>query len=112
MQEGTIALMQMAKTAAACAKYSEAGLFFISVVTDVTFGGVAASFASLGHIILAEPGALYGFTGARARAGIREELPEGFQTANFMLEHGMIDKIVHRHQMRQTLADLLDFYYG
>ncbi len=112
MQEGTIALMQMAKTATACAKYSKERLFFISVIADVTFGGVAASFASLGHIILAEPGALFGFTGSRARASIREELPEDFQTAEFMLAHGMIDNIVHRHQMRQTLADLLDFYHG
>ena len=112
MQEGTIALMQMAKTAAACARYSQAGLFFISVVANPTMGGVAASFASLGHVILAEPGALMGFAGNRARASIREQLPDDFQTAEFMLKHGLIDKIVHRHHMRQTLADLLDFYDG
>lgn len=109
MQEGTISLMQMAKTAAACARHHEAGLFYISVITHPTMGGAAASFASLGDVILAEPGAWIGFAGPRARASIGEKLPEGFQTAEFMLEHGMLDLIVHRRQMRKALIDLLDF---
>lgn len=109
MQEGTISLMQMAKTAAACAKYKEEGLFYISVLTDPTMGGTAASFASLGHIIIAEPRARIGFAGYRARASIQEELPENFQTAEFVLEHGMIDLIVQRKDLRFTLIDLLDF---
>lgn len=109
MQEGTISLMQMAKTAAACAKYKEAGLFYIAVLTDPTMGGTAASFASLGHIIIAEPGARIGFAGPRARASIKEKLPANFQTAEFLLEHGMIDFIVQRKDLRSTLIDLLDF---
>ena len=109
MQEGTLALMQMEKTAAACVRHSEAGLFHLSVVTDPTFGGTTASFASLGHVIFAEPGALVGFAGPRAVASIREKLPENFQRAEFLLEHGMIDQIVHRHDMRDLIVDLLDF---
>ena len=109
MQEGTLALMQMEKTAAACVRHSEAGLFHLSVVTDPTFGGTTASFASLGHVIFAEPGARVGFAGPRAVAGIREKLPENFQRAEFLLEHGMIDQIVHRHDMRDLIVDLLDF---
>ena len=109
MQEGTISLMQMAKTAAACANYKEEGLFYISVLTDPTMGGTAASFASLGHIIIAEPGARIGFAGPRARASIKEELPKNFQTAEFLLEHGMIDLVVQRKDLRSTLIDLLDF---
>ena len=85
MQEGTLALMQMEKTAAACVRHSEAGLFHLSVVTDPTFGGTTASFASLGHVIFAEPGARIGFAGPRAVASIREKLPENFQIAEFLL---------------------------
>ena len=85
MQEGTLALMQMEKTAAACVRHSEAGLFHLSVVTDPTFGGTTASFASLGHVIFAEPGARVGFAGPRAVASIREKLPENFQRAEFPL---------------------------
>ena len=109
MQEGTLALMQMEKTAAACVRHSEAGLFHLSIVTDPTFGGTTASFASLGHVILAEPRARVGFAGPRAVASIREKLPENFQKAEFLLEHGMIDQIVHRHEMRDLIVDLLDF---
>ena len=112
MYEGTIALMQMAKTAAACAKYKEEGLFYISVLTDPTMGGTAASFASLGHIIIAEPGARIGFAGYRARASIKEKLPENYQTAEFLLEHGTIDSIVQRKDLRSTLIDLLDFAFA
>jgi len=111
MQEGTIALMQMAKTSAACAKLSEAGLLYISVITHPTMGGTAASFASLGHIIMAEPGAMIGFAGPRSRASIREELPPNFQRSEFLLEHGMIDLIVHRREMKSVLTDLLKFFW-
>ncbi len=109
MQEGTLALMQMAKTAAACVKHSEAGLFFISVLTDPTFGGATASFSSLGHVIVAEPGARIGFAGPLAIASIREKLPDNFQTAEFLLEHGLLDRIVHRSEMRSLLIDLIEF---
>lgn len=109
MQEGTLALMQMAKTAAACVKHSDAGLFFISVLTDPTFGGATASFSSLGHVIVAEPGARIGFAGPLAIASIREKLPDNFQTAEFLLEHGLLDRIVHRSEMRSLLIDLLEF---
>ncbi|HHZ93746.1 TPA: acetyl-CoA carboxylase carboxyl transferase subunit beta [Candidatus Poribacteria bacterium] len=109
MQEGTLALMQMEKTAAACVRHAEAGLFHLSIVTDPTFGGTTASFASLGHVILAEPGARVGFAGPRAIASIREKLPDNFQKAEFLLEHGMIDQIIHRHEMRDFVVDLLDF---
>ena len=109
MQEGTLALMQMAKTAAACVKHSEAGLFFISVLTDPTFGGATASFSSLGHVIVAEPGARIGFAGPLAIASIREKLPDNFQTAEFLLEHGLLDRIVHRREMRSLLINLLEF---
>ena len=109
MQEGTLALMQMAKTAAACVRHSEAGLFFISVLTDPTFGGATASFSSLGHVIVAEPGARIGFAGPLAIASIREKLPDNFQTAEFLLEHGLLDRIVHRREMRSLLINLLEF---
>jgi acetyl-CoA carboxylase carboxyl transferase subunit beta len=111
MQEGTIALMQMAKTSATCAKLSKAGLLYISVITHPTMGGTAASFASLGHIIMAEPGAMIGFAGPRSRASIREELPPNFQRSEFLLEHGMLDLIVQRAQMKATLAELLRFFW-
>ena len=108
MQEGILSLMQMAKTSAALARFSEKGLLYISVLTDPTTGGVTASFASLGDIILAEPGALIGFAGPRViRQTIGQELPEGFQRAEFQLEHGFVDAVVPRAQMRDTLERLL-----
>jgi acetyl-CoA carboxylase carboxyl transferase subunit beta len=109
MQEGTISLMQMAKMASACAIYKAAGLFYISVLTDITLGGNAASFASLGHVIIAEPGAVYGFAGDRTRASIGMEMPKEVQTAEYQLECGMIDMIVQRRDMKKILIDLLDF---
>ena len=108
MQEGIVSLMQMAKTSAAIAKLNEAGLFYISVLTDPTTGGVTASFASLGDIILAEPKALIGFAGPRViEQTIKQNLPEGFQRSEFLLEHGFIDKIVERKDMKETLAKLI-----
>lgn len=110
MQEGIISLMQMAKTTAALTKLDEAGLLYISVLTDPTYGGVTASFASLGDIILAEPGAMIGFAGQRVISQtIGEELPEGFQTAEFLLEHGFIDKIVERKDLKDTICKLIQF---
>ena len=111
MQESTYSLMQMAKTSAALARLSQAGLPFISILTDPTMGGVSASFAFLGDIIIAEPGAMVGFAGARViKQTIGAALPEGFQTAEFLLEHGLIDMIVHRKEMKKTLSDLLQFF--
>lgn len=111
MQEGMISLMQMAKTSAALAKLNEAGLLYISVLTDPTTGGVTASFASLGDIILAEPNALIGFAGPRViEQTINQKLPEGFQKAEFLLEHGFIDKIVERKDMKKTIAQLLELH--
>lgn len=111
MQEGILSLMQMAKTSAALAKLDQAGLLFISVMTDPTTGGVTASFASLGDIIIAEPGALIGFTGPRViEQTIRQKLPEGFQRAEFMRQHGMVDMIVSRPQMKETLAKILSLH--
>lgn len=108
MQEGILSLMQMAKTSAALARFSEKGLLYISVLTDPTTGGVTASFASLGDIILAEPGALIGFAGPRViRQTIGETLPEGFQRAEFLEEHGFVDAVVPRTKMRETLIRLL-----
>ena len=108
MQEGIVSLMQMAKTSAALKRHSEAGLFYISVLTDPTTGGVTASFAMLGDIILAEPGALVGFAGPRViEQTIRQKLPEGFQRAEFLLEHGLIDNIVEREDLKETLAKLI-----
>lgn len=109
MQEGTLALMQMAKTAAACATYAKEGVFYISVVTDPTFGGTTASYTSLGDVIIAEPGARIGFAGPLAVASLREELPEDFQKAESLLEHGFIDAIVHRAEMRHMVTDLIEF---
>lgn len=110
MQEGIVSLMQMAKTTAALTKLDEAGLLYISVLTDPTYGGVTASFASLGDIILAEPGAMIGFAGQRViKQTIGEELPEGFQTAEFLLEHGFIDKIVERKDLKDSLYKLIMF---
>ncbi len=108
MQEGLLSLMQMAKTSAALTKLSEAGLPFISVLTDPTMGGVSASFAMLGDIILAEPNALIGFAGPRViEQTVRETLPEGFQRAEFLLTHGAIDMIVDRREMRAKLCQLI-----
>lgn len=108
MQEGLLSLMQMAKTSAALTKLSEAGLPYISVLTDPTMGGVSASFAMLGDVIVAEPNALIGFAGPRViEQTVRETLPEGFQRAEFLLTHGAIDMIVDRREMRQTLSVVL-----
>lgn len=113
MQEGIVSLMQMAKTAAALTKLDEAGLLYISVLTDPTYGGVTASFASLGDIILAEPKAMIGFAGKRViEQTIGESLPEGFQTSEFLLEHGLIDKIVERKDLKDTIYHLLQFHKG
>ncbi len=108
MQEGIISLMQMAKTSSAIAKLDKAGLLYVSVLTDPTTGGVTASFASLGDIILAEPKALIGFAGPRViEQTIKQKLPDGFQRSEFLLEHGFIDKIVERKDMKETLAELI-----
>lgn len=108
MQEGIVSLMQMAKTSAALKKHHEAGQLFISVLTDPTTGGVTASFAMLGDIILAEPGALIGFAGPRViQQTIGQKLPEGFQRAEFLLEHGFVDKIVERQDQRDVIGDIL-----
>ena len=108
MQEGILSLMQMAKTSAALANFSDKGLLYISVLTDPTTGGVTASFASLGDIILAEPGALIGFAGPRViQQTIGQTLPEGFQRAEYLEKHGFIDAIVPRSQMKNTLGRLL-----
>lgn len=111
MQEGIVSLMQMAKTSAALKKLHEAGQVFISVLTDPTTGGVTASFAMLGDIILAEPKALIGFAGPRVIAQtIGAKLPEGFQRAEFLLEHGFVDAIVERSKQRETLAKILSLH--
>jgi acetyl-CoA carboxylase carboxyl transferase subunit beta len=113
MQEGILSLMQMAKTAAALARLGRAGLPYISLLTDPTTGGVTASFAMLGDVILAEPRALIGFAGPRVIAEtIRQPLPEGFQRSEFLLEHGQIDLIVERHDLRPLLRRLLEFFDG
>ena len=111
MQEGIISLMQMAKTSAAIKRHSEAGLLYIPVLTDPTTGGVTASFAMLGDIILAEPGALIGFAGPRVIAQtIGQKLPEGFQRSEFLVEHGIIDGIVRRENLKQTLSGLVKLH--
>ncbi len=111
MQEGIISLMQMAKTSAAIAKLNEEGLLYISVLTDPTTGGVTASFAMLGDIILAEPDALIGFAGPRViEQTINEKLPDGFQKSEFLLEHGFIDMIVERKDMKETLYKILKLH--
>ena len=110
MQEGILSLMQMPKTTVAIAELREAGLPYIVVMTDPTTGGVTASYAMLGDVQLAEPGALIGFAGQRViESTIREKLPEGFQRAEYLLDHGMLDMVVHRHQLRSTLARLIGF---
>ena len=111
MQEGMVSLMQMAKTSAALSKLNKAGLLYISVFTDPTTGGVTASFASLGDIILAEPGALIGFAGPRViEQTINQKLPEGFQRAEFLLEHGFVDRIVERKDMKNELCKILELH--
>ncbi len=108
MYEGALSLMQMAKTSAAIARMHEAGLLFISVLTNPTMAGVLASFASLGDILIAEPKALIGFTGPRViRETIKQELPAGFQRSEFLLKHGLIDMIVQRKQLRPTIISFL-----
>jgi len=110
MHEGVVSLGQMAKTSAALAKFDDTDGLFISILTDPTTGGVTASFAMLGDVTIAEPGALIGFAGPRTIAEtIKIELPEGFQTAEFMLEHGFVDMIVHRKDQRSEIARLIDY---
>ncbi len=111
MYEGMFSLMQMAKTSQALAKHHEANQLFISVLTNPTMAGVMASFASLGDLIIAEPRALIGFTGPRViEQTIRQKLPDGFQTSEFLLEHGMIDKIMHRKQLKAALGQYISFF--
>lgn len=110
MQEGVVSLMQMAKTSAAIARFDDAGGLYIVVCTDPTTAGVAASFASLGDFIIAEPGAMIGFAGPRVIANtVKQELPEGFQSAEFMLEHGFVDRIVPRSELRKEIVRLIDY---
>ena len=111
MQEGMFSLMQMAKTSAVVKKFSDNGGFYISVLTHPTMGGVSASFAMLGDIILAEPGALIGFAGPRViEQTIGQSLPEGFQRAESLLEHGFVDVIVHRMKMKETIGKILHIH--
>jgi acetyl-CoA carboxylase carboxyl transferase subunit beta len=111
MQEGALSLMQLAKTSAALARYHAEGLLYISVVTNPTTGGTTASFASLGDVIIAEPGALIGFAGPRViKQTIQQDLPEGFQTSEFLLSHGMIDLIVGRKELKKKIMDLLSLF--
>ena len=108
MQEGILSLMQMAKVSSAIARLNEAGLLYVTVLTDPTTGGVTASFAMLGDIIISEPGALIGFAGRRVIEGtIKQILPDNFQTAEFLLENGFIDKIVKRSELKSTIGDIL-----
>jgi acetyl-CoA carboxylase carboxyl transferase subunit beta len=108
MQEGIYSLMQMAKISAALGRLGEAGIPYVSILTDPTTGGVAASFAMLGDVIIAEPNALIGFAGPRViEQTIRQKLPEGFQRSEFLLAHGMLDRIVNRAEMREELATIL-----
>ena len=110
MYEGVLSLMQMAKTCGALALHAQAGLAYLSILTHPTTGGVSASFATVGDIIIAEPKAMIGFAGPRVvRETTHQDLPPGFQTAEFLKEHGLIDLIVHRRKMRPTLADLLKY---
>lgn len=111
MQESTFSLLQMSKTSAALKRLAKEGLPYISILTDPTMGGVSASFAMLGDVILAEPGALIGFAGQRViKQTIGTELPEGFQRSEFLLKHGFLDMIVHRGKMKNTLSDLLHYF--
>ncbi|WP_250673981.1 acetyl-CoA carboxylase, carboxyltransferase subunit beta [Paraclostridium ghonii] len=111
MQEGMVSLMQMAKTSQALSRLSDAGLLYISILTNPTTGGVTASFATLGDIIIAEPNALIAFAGPRViKQTIKQDLPKGFQTAEFLLDHGFVDLIVNRDQMKDTLFNLLSLH--
>ncbi|MGT2930576.1 acetyl-CoA carboxylase, carboxyltransferase subunit beta [Streptococcus dentasini] len=113
MQEGIMSLMQMAKISAAVKRHSNAGLFYLTVLTDPTTGGVTASFAMEGDIIIAEPQTLIGFAGRRViETTVREQLPDGFQKAEFLLEHGFVDAIVKRTEMKETIAKLVAFHGG
>lgn len=113
MHEGIFSLMQMAKTTAALARLAEAAVPFISLLTDPTTGGVSASFATLGDVTIAEPGAMVGFAGPRVIEQItKQKLPPGFQTSEFLLEHGMIDMVVHRRELKPTIARMLRLYMG
>jgi acetyl-CoA carboxylase carboxyl transferase subunit beta len=110
MMESGFSLMQMAKTAAALARFDEVGGLFISVLTDPTTGGVTASFAMLGDVILAEPNALIGFAGPRViQQTIRQELPDGFQRSEFLLEHGFLDRVVPRSELRSEISSIIDY---
>jgi len=110
MQEGVISLMQMAKISAALARLERAKLPYISVLTDPTTGGVSASYAMLGDLNIAEPGALIGFAGPRViEQTIRQKLPEGFQTSEFLLQHGMLDAVVHRKELKNYISRALEF---
>jgi len=110
MYEGILSLMQMAKTSAAAARHKEAGLLYISVLTNPTMAGVMASFASLGDVIIAEPKALIGFTGPRViEQTIHQKLPEGFQRSEFLLEHGLIDMVINRKNLKETIRQLLTY---
>ena len=110
MYEGMLSLMQMAKTSAALSRHAQARLPYVSVLTNPTYAGVMASFASLGDIIVAEPGALIGFAGPRViKDTTQSELPRGFQTAEFLLERGLVDVVVHRKQLKETLAKMMDY---
>ena len=113
MMEGVVSLMQLAKVSAALARLDEAGLPFISILTDPTTGGVTASYAMLGDLNIAEPGALIGFAGPRViEQTIRQKLPEGFQTAEFLLEHGFLDAVVSRKELKPYIAQALNFFLG
>jgi acetyl-CoA carboxylase carboxyl transferase subunit beta len=113
MQEGVLSLMQMAKTAAMLAELAERRIPYVSVLTNPTTGGVSASYAMLGDAILAEPGAVIGFAGPRViKQTLGQDLPEGFQTAEFLLTHGMVDRVVHRHQLKRTIGRLLRHMSG
>ena len=113
MMEGILSLMQMAKTSAKLAKLAEEGIPYISILTDPTTGGTTASFAMLGDFHIAEPGALIGFAGQRViKQTIGEDLPKGFQTADFLLEHGFIDLIVNRQEMKKTLSQIISLIWS
>jgi acetyl-CoA carboxylase carboxyl transferase subunit beta len=113
MQEGVLSLMQMAKAAAVLSQLAERRIPYISVLTNPTTGGVSASFAMLGDAIVAEPGAVIGFAGPRViKQTLGQDLPEGFQTAEFLLDHGMVDQVVHRKLLRETLSRLLRHMTG
>ena len=111
MQEGILSLMQMAKTCGALARHSEAGLPYIAILTHPTYGGVTASFAAIGDVILAEPGAMIGFAGPRViQETTNSKLPEGFQTAEFLLDKGLIDRVVERKNLKKELQFLLEIF--